>query len=258
MDQLAHLLKMTPGAEQTPFRYGHVASYDPTLNRVRCIIPSMTDQDGNPLLSPWMPMPTAFSGAGYGIQVIPFGGASVQNPTAGEQVVIGTFDRQRGVSAVVGMYFDTTTPPPANSLPTTQNGYSAAAAPVAAGDVIISAPPQQSGGSNSVIRMRQNGNIEIWAAAQANVDVIGDINITTETGNATITVTQGSATVSATQGTVNILGGMIQLGKAIGDALLQLCNSAFWANFNLHTHDDGGPPNEQADQTTLTQTVTAE
>jgi hypothetical protein len=259
-DQFGHMLRhvATQGGDVTPFRYGHIASYDPTQHRVRCIIPSMTDQDGTPLLSPWMPMGTLSAGSGYGVQVIYAGGATVENPTAGEQVLIAFFDKQRGVAAVPCLFHNTTAKPPATDLPTTADGYSAGADAAVPGDIIIAAPPATAGGANSFVRIRQSGQIQIWSAGQVSADIVGGLTATVNTGDATVTVLKGSATLSAAQGTVNIVGSAIRLSKAIGDQLLQLCNSAFWNNFNIHHHGNGAGPTPPADQTMLTQVLTAE
>lgn len=268
MDEFGHLIRhaASMGGEATPFRYGHIASYDPMQHRVRCIIPSLNDQDGVPLLSNWMPMGTLSAGAGFGVQVIYRGGATVTNPTDGEQVMIGVFDRQRGVAAVPCMFYHASNQPPATNLPTMQDGYSGAADPVVPGDLIISAPPAQEGGANSFIRLRQSGAIQIWSAGQVSADVIGGVSVVVNTGNVDLTVAQGDATVAVTQGnatlqaaqTVNIIGAAIRLSSALADALQQLCNAAFWTNFNTHTHNRGAPPDQPATESMLTQTVTAE
>lgn len=268
LDQFAHMLRHTAsqGGDIKPHVYGHIASYDPDQHRVRCIIPSMTDQDGNPLLSPWMPMGTMSAGAGYGIQVIYQGGATAQNPTSGEQVQINLFDKQRGVSAVPCTYFHATNKPPATNLPTTDDGYSAAADQVAAGDIIISAPPAQSGGANSFVRVRKNGQIQIWSAGLVSADVIGGLTATINTGDANITIAKGDATLTATQGnvtvqsaqTVNILSAAIRLGANLADNLLRLCKDNFRTIYNAHTHPNNGFPVPLADDTTVTSIVTAE
>lgn len=280
-DQFAHMLKhATAQSEPRPFLYGHIASYDPSQHRVRCIIPSMTDQDGNPTLSPWMPMGTPYASNGAGIQIIYEGGATADNPTGGEQVLIAMFDRNRGVSAVPCMFFHATHKPPATKLPQKSDGYGASADPIAPGDLILSAPPQTAGGVNSVIRMRKAGTIEVWCAGQLTADVVGNINVTTETGDANLTVTKGNANTTVAMGNatvtvatgnatlqaagvVNIVGAAIRLSKAVGNTLVQLCTSALQNIYNIHTHPDAqggttGVPIQQAGQGSLTSIVTAE
>jgi hypothetical protein len=277
LDQFAHMLRhvATQGGEEKPHVYGHIASYDPMQHRVRCIIPSMMDQDGVPTLSPWMPMGTMSAGAGYGIQVIYQGGATVENPTAGEQVKIDLFDKQRGVSVSPCTFFHATNRPPATNLPTTADGYGTAADAAVAGDVIISAPSQQPGGANSFIRVRKSGQVQVWSAGLVSADVIGGINVTVNTGDVNITIAQGNASITLAQGnatltaatgnvtvqaaqTVNIIGAVIRFSSAVGDALHSLCTDVFQGLYNRHTHPNNGVPNLQADATSMTRVVSAE
>jgi hypothetical protein len=205
-----------------------------------------------------MPMGTLSAGNGYGVQVIYQGGATVDNPTAGEQVLIATFDRQRGVSAVPCMFYGGGITPPNADLPKQSDGFSTSATAGAPGDVIISAPPAQAGGANSFIRLRQDGTIQIWAAGQVSADIQGGLSATVNTGNVNLTVNQGNATIMAASGTVSVFATAIMLGKAAGDTLLTLCTSAFQALFNSHTHGEGPPPDQQAGPNTMTSVVTAE
>lgn len=246
------------GGDTTPFRYGHIATYDPAQHRVRCIIPSMSDENGNPLLSGWMPMGTLSAGAGYGMQVIYQGGATVTNPTAGEQVMISVFDRQRGVAAVPCMFYHAASTPPATNLPSKEDGYNTAADVSVPGDVIISAPSQTAGGANSFIRVRTSGQIQIWSAGPVTADVIGGLTATVNTGDVDITVAKGNATVQATTGVVNVLGTAIRLAANLTDAVLSLCNYNLWTTFNVHTHGNSGPPSPQALPSALTTIVSAE
>lgn len=258
-DQFTQLIRHAVAQpEATPFRYGHIASYDPDKHRVRCIIPSMTDQDGNPLLSPWMPMGTPFATKGAGVQVIYEGGATIDNPTAGEQVMIAIFDRQRGVAAVPCLFYHASHPPPSTNLPQISDGYSANATPSVAGDVIISAPSQQPGGANSFIRIRKAGQIEIWSAGPMTAEVNGSLTARVNTGDVAVTVVQGNATLEATNGTVNVLGAAIRLAKNLSDAVLALCNINLLTAYNAHVHGNSGPPNPQAPPQSLTTIVRAE
>lgn len=282
MDELGHMIRHVAqqGGDQTPFRYGHIATYDPALHRVRCIIPSMTDQDGNPTLSPWMPLGTLSAGGGYGIQIFYQGGATVQNPTAGEQVLIATFDRQRGVSAVPTVFFHTNSLPPTTNLPSKMDGYNADAGASAPGDIIISAPSASQDGANSFIRMRKDGTIQIWSAGQIQADVIGGLTATVNTGDVDVTVaegnmnatvsqgsvdltaTKGNVTVNAPAGVVDIFAKTITLAAGAGAALMQLCTTAFATLYNSHTHTapngTTSVPLQPASQTQLTQVVLAE
>lgn len=115
MDQFMHLLKQ--GAQQQtqeirPFVFGHIANVDPTTSRIRAVLPTLRGDDGTPVLTPWMKLGTIFSGNGYGFQVAPKGGASLENPTAGEQVLVSIVDSGSGVTLSAVMTFSDAQPPP--------------------------------------------------------------------------------------------------------------------------------------------------
>jgi hypothetical protein len=178
-DELVHLIRHIAGqAAHThrPFIYGHIANYDPAAHKVRCIVPSMQDEEGNPLLSPWMPIGSPWAGAGYGIQIVYMGGATIQNPTAGEQVMIGRFDQGWGVTAAPCMFFNNSHRPPATNLP---EGAPAAAP----GDIFISNP------SGTLLRFHPNGDLEAYCTGNL---------ITNVSGNATITCTGTASSIGLT------------------------------------------------------------
>jgi hypothetical protein len=114
-DQLSHLIKQAASQEingiKTSFR-GHIANYDPVLHRVRVIFPAYRDSSGTPVLSSWMPLGSMWVGNGYGIQIAPFTGASLANPTGGSPCVVEFQERSTGVSATVTLCFNQTVLPP--------------------------------------------------------------------------------------------------------------------------------------------------
>lgn len=254
-DELLHTIKQVVAQamiDQRSFVYGHIASYDPNGHRVRCIVPCMQDDNGQPLETPWMPMGTLSAGQGYGIQVVYQGGATVDKPTNGEQVLIGLFDRHRGVSAVPAMHFHDNAQPPATKLP---QGTSS---PVAPGDVLISNP------SMSLLRLHANGDLEYTGTAKVIVNTTGDVTVATTQGKATVSsqgdatiTTQGNASITA-KGKLNLTAAAISFGKATGDALQNLCTTALrnWAA--SHTHPNTGPPTTQPPANGLTSVVSAE
>jgi len=254
-DEIMHLLRHGANQSTIDIRthiYGHIASYDPQLHRVRCIIPSMTDEDGTPQLSPWMPIGSPWQGAQY----IYKGGASADNPNAGEQVMIGLFDRFRGVSAVPCTFYNVSSTPPATRLPSTSNGYPSNAAALAGGDVLIANP--LNGNSPNLIRIKgDSNNIEIWGAAQLNIQTLGDVNAVTQNGNVNVTSTNGNATVTA-KGTATIVASSIALCKALGDALQTLCTKALHDWAIIHVHGTGPPPSTPMPATSLTTVTKAE
>lgn len=206
-DELVHLFRQAAQQgvlEYRPHIYGHIASYDPLKHRVRCIVPSLTDEDGTPLLTPWMPMGTLSAGDGYGIQVVYKGGANADNPTAGEQVEISLYDRVRGVAAATSVFHHATTPPPATNLPKKDDGYPDDAAAIAGGDVIISTDSPTKGAANTFMRFRANGDLEVWGCTVLNANILGDINATTVNGNINATASKGDVSVLASLGNISV------------------------------------------------------
>ncbi len=238
-DELLHTIKQVVSQaliDYRPFVYGHIASYDPNGHRVRCIIPCMQDDNGQPLETPWMPMGTLSAGQGYGVQIVYQGGATVDNPTGGEQVLIGLFDRHRGVSAVPAMHYHDSAQPPATKLP---QGTSS---PVAPGDVLISNQ------SKSLLRLHANGDLEYTGTGKVIVNTTGDVSVATSNGAATVTA----------KNAVNIAAPAINLEKAIGDAVQTLCTKAFHDWATMHTHSGTGQPITQPPGNSLTSIVSAE
>lgn len=236
-DEFSHLIKqhvVQALIDLRPHAYGHIATYDPVLHRVRCIVPSMTDQNGNPTLTGWMPIATLSAGAGFGLQVVYAGGASVENPTGGEQVQIDFFDRTRGVATASAVFFNGGAAPPAQKLPP-------GAAAVAAGDVLLS------NASGTLLRIHPNGDFEVYSSGKLIATTTGDVTVTAA-GNATLT----------SSGTVTIIAAAIRLTRTAGDALLGFCTDAFRQLYNTHTHGTSGPPSPQADGSAVTSIVTGE
>lgn len=118
-DELAHQIKhqsQQQAGDYAPFVYGHVASYDPKTHSIRAVLPSMRDEADNPVLSSWMPLGASMAGNGIGLQMAPLGGATIENPTAGELVKISRFDRSLGVGFVDGFMFNQVAAPPVQDL----------------------------------------------------------------------------------------------------------------------------------------------
>jgi hypothetical protein len=129
-DELLHQVKHAAGQQQDGYRpdvYGHVASYDPATHRVRLVIPSLSDGDGNYVLTGWMPLGTIAAGNGWGVQIAPMGGASVQNPTAGEKCKVSIMERAYGVTVCAEMCFDQVYGPPFPGMKPGEIGLKAAA-----------------------------------------------------------------------------------------------------------------------------------
>lgn len=118
VDEFLHLMKL--GAQQqtgdyAPFAYGHIANYDPKTHRVKVLLVATRNDDDVPTLTGWMTL-GGMGGNGWGIQIAPKGGASVNNPTGGELVVVQRLDRGYGVQAVACMVWNQVNLPPFPAL----------------------------------------------------------------------------------------------------------------------------------------------
>lgn len=114
-DELAHLIKHMVAQAMTERRssvYGHIASYDPVLHRIKALVPSLRDDDDQPVLTPWMPLGTAMVGPGIGVQYAPKGGATYENPTGGEQCKITMLESEHGVTMSAEMGYTQQQLPP--------------------------------------------------------------------------------------------------------------------------------------------------
>ena len=165
-DELGHLIRQLAGQQDIEFRplaYAHIASYDASTHRIRVIVPSLRDDDPAPTLSGWIPMVAGQVGNGYGVQSAPFGGATVANPTGGEQVILGLFDKMHGVVACLGQTFNGVSLPPATAL----------SAPVLPGETVIFNK------AGSFVRLHANGDVEVNTKGKTLVNAVGDVNIVT-------------------------------------------------------------------------------
>ncbi|HTI81727.1 MAG TPA: hypothetical protein VL614_14865 [Acetobacteraceae bacterium] len=186
-DEFAHSVRQLAQQQMADFRpilYGHIATYDPAGHRVKVIIPSLRDDDPAPTESGWMPLNSMSIGAGYGVQVAPFGGATIDNPTGGEQVLVGLMDHKRGVCACLGMTFNGVMQPPATVLEQ----------PLQPGETVIFNK------SGTFWRLHSNGDVE--TNAQGNVLVTAAQNVSI-TSAETVTVT-GTSQIDILSGNVNL------------------------------------------------------
>jgi len=222
-DELAHLIKQNAAMQQAsfqPFAFAHIATFDPATNRVKVVVPSLRDSDTAPTMSGWIPMLAQSAGGGYGVQIIPYGGATATNPTGGEQVVIGLFRNINGVPSIsavcLGLTFNVPNAPP---------------------DVTIEPPPQPGDvviftRSGSYLRVQSTGEIDVNAqAVGANITAQGTVNVTS-TGNTTIAAqgntslsAAGTVTVTGTAGIDIISSAKVNLGTVGGKAVARVGDS---------------------------------
>lgn len=108
VDEFLHNIKhatQQQTGDYAPFAYGHIANYDAKTNRAKVVIVSTRNDDDVPVLSGWMTL-GGVGGNGWGMQIAPKGGATIDNPTAGELVVIQRLDRGFGAQAVACMVWN--------------------------------------------------------------------------------------------------------------------------------------------------------
>lgn len=245
-DQFAHLVKQA-AAQQTGgdvfFRYGHVASYDPVTHRVRVVVPTWRDENGDAVLTGPLPLASIAVGSFVGLQVAPVGGATLTNPTGGEQVGLQLLDRNRGVLAVPALFWTDAMLPPSGQI----------AGGLLPGEALMRHA------TGTLWRMHANGDYEVITAGKTIVTATGDVTVTTQ-ANATVTAT-GSAVITAAAAT--IVAGTIKLCAALADTLQSLCTAAFatWAEGHVHADPQGGftgAPTTTPPSNALTSIVTAE
>jgi hypothetical protein len=87
---------------------GQVSGVDPTTNRIKVVIPSWTNDNTTYMESGWIPLGTPVAGNQFGIQLLPFGQATVTDPLAqknsqngnvplSEQVLVHVLGTKRGL-----------------------------------------------------------------------------------------------------------------------------------------------------------------
>lgn len=187
-DELLHQIKHAASqqsGDDVPVAFGHIASYDPKLHRVRLIIPSWRDEAGNPVLTPWMPITTAWSGSGFGMQFAPVGGATQEKPTQGEPCVMSVIRRNQGLSVQAGLFFNQANEAPFPDLKPGEGGMK-----------------HQSG---SFLRFTKDGDILVDAARDLIMQAVRDVTISAGrdmlavalAGNAGLMASNGTATMTA-------------------------------------------------------------
>src|SRR5580692_8718016 len=82
----AEQMRLQAAAEQTQnlefYIIGHISAYDPATSSCKVIYPYYTDNTNqNFTESGWVPLATCWSGNGFGDQVAPYGGATINDLT---------------------------------------------------------------------------------------------------------------------------------------------------------------------------------
>lgn len=100
--------------------FGAISSVDPTTNKVKVIFPDRTNDNQTYMESNWIPLCTPVAGNQFGIQFLPYGGATVNDPDGkkqqgvrvAEQCIVYVIGRKRGQYAVGAQIFNTSDVPP--------------------------------------------------------------------------------------------------------------------------------------------------
>ena len=199
-DELVHVIKNLVQQEMReirPFVYAHVSNYDPARHAVRVVVPSMRDElTDEPVVSGWLPLGTLQVGSGVGIQVAPVGGASVTNPTGGEQCLVALNERTHGVAAIISMFYSGAQLAPGPSL----------TSPLQAGEMVATS-------NGIVVRWHGDGTFEITTTGKITVTAKGEVDVMSSNG--------GKVVVSST-GEVDVYGGTVNLGAAGGKAVARI------------------------------------
>lgn len=123
----AHHLNLHINQENTASlvftKVGHISAVDPTTNQIKVIIPDWTNDNSTFMESGWIPLGTPVAGNQFGIQLLPFGGATVTDPTGqsnaqngnspmAEQVLVHVIGRKKGMYIQSVEIFNTVDVPP--------------------------------------------------------------------------------------------------------------------------------------------------
>lgn len=104
-------------------KIGHVSAVDPTTNQIKVVIPDWTNDNATYMESGWIPLGTSVAGNQFGIQLLPFGGATVTDPSGqsnasngnipmAEQVLVHVVGRKKGLYIQGVQMFNTVDVPP--------------------------------------------------------------------------------------------------------------------------------------------------
>lgn len=99
---------------------GHISAVDPTTNKIKVIFPDRTNDNQVYMESNWIPLGTPVAGNQFGIQFLPYGGATIndvsgtqqQSTTVAEQVIVTVIGRKRALYIASVQMFNKVDVPP--------------------------------------------------------------------------------------------------------------------------------------------------
>lgn len=257
IDELLHNIKMA-GQQQdgdyAPFVYGHIANYDPKTHRVRVLLASVRNEDDVPVLTGWMTL-GGVGGNGWGMQIAPMGGATVDNPTSGELVLVQRIDRGFGVQAVACMVWNQVNVPPFPELQGGEVGIKCANG----ASLVLDKQSNFTISGAANVSVTGSGNLAMNVEGTANIQSTGNLTVGSSgtcTLNATGNLTLSSAAALAIEAVTSTIG-------AVGGTVHKLVIDTFMALYNGHDHGTpgggtSGPPNQLMTNADLTSVLSAE
>jgi hypothetical protein len=193
---------------------GYISEYDPIRHAVKVLNPLAGDvpaanqfqnagapQTGTPLEYGMIPLASQFVGIANGtnpvndlvehpgIQICPLGGATAQNPTAGEQCVVINLNNEIGYATCAFLLFNEIALPPGGNIPVLGTAMQP-------GEWLFVTP------TGTTIYMDIDGNLTVMVR-QAGHDE-GDLNVTANGGISIATVADGTVPTAADVGDIDI------------------------------------------------------
>jgi hypothetical protein len=166
-------LHLQAAAEQTQqqvfFLMANVAAYDPATNSIKAVIANYTnDSEGQCMQTGWVKLNTPWNGMNFGMQVGPYGGGTIDNPTGDaegggeqevfpEQVVLLVIGRESTFYVAGAFLFNNILTPPGNAETLTDDFGNVQRTQFVSGECIIRHS------SGSYIYLKQDGSINVVA-----------------------------------------------------------------------------------------------
>ncbi len=212
-----------------PFLYAHISDYDPETHMVRVMIPALRGANNAPFLSGWIPFQSAWVGSGWGVQFAPLGGASYENPDAGELVLVQVLDSDDGAYMVAQPYFTNKMLPPLVSIQAGEGIIQHKSGTYIylknTGDLAIQ--------TNNDCNVTANKDCNITAKSSCNVNTTSNVSVTAG-GNISLTANGGAITSKATTWTHT--GSFVASGDISDNSGNSGTLSQFRTNYNNHLH----------------------
>jgi hypothetical protein len=241
--------------------FGHLSNWDENSHSVQALIPIHQNGDGDMMTSPWIQFGTPVAGlSGDGFQYVPVAGATADNLTGGEQVLIDIVDTDNGMAVASCALFNPISFPPSYYL---ANGTVNPVPPTPGDQPMQRAEWLNRHETGTFWRFFQNGDYQAVGTGRVilqqeagpdtpggkiELETNGDINVTTPVGLINIVASAGIINITALAGEVHVTSPIINIG-ALGETLLPLLTAAFgvWATTHIHSGvtpgaGDSGPP----------------